>query len=363
MMTAFTWLLVSCMPTVKPDSNPNLQHTGDTTSGTLSESLAIISTSANDYSVGAIATINLSSLSINDTLAPTSGDTVVRSLDTDVAVLSRLNTDTLRIYTPGHWEAPDLEIALPDLANPQDAKTCGGNTWVSLHNEKQLSAFDNHGRLVASADLTPWVGTDGAAEASSLAVVEGELIVAIQEIAQDDGWRGDGGVIGRVDCATGEVEALVDASPSPSLIGGPNPTTIGIKTGIYGSLDGTVFLYDTTTGQREVLITEEELGVDITAASIRGSDMVFLSADADWNYSIHCMDISTGSHVTNMTLPSFLADVAIDDYGRAWVSAREGWSPDGASQPGLLLIDTSTCASLTDAPIHTTLPPYNVAFL
>jgi len=186
--------------------------------------------------------------------------------------------------------------------------------------------------------------------------------VAIQEIAQDDSWRGDGGVVARVDCSTGEVEALVQASPSPELIGGPNPTTIGIKTGLYGSLDGSVLLYDVTTGQKETLITEEELGLDITAASIRGQDMVFLTADTDWNYTIHCMDISKDSPVTATTLPSFLSDVAIDGYGRAWVSAREGWSSESPSESGLWLIDASTCDLLTEAPLHTTLPPYNVAF-
>ncbi|MEE2750119.1 MAG: hypothetical protein VX519_01710 [Myxococcota bacterium] len=363
MIPLITGLLVACMPTVEPDSNPNPQHTGDTATEISGESLGVISTIANDYSVGAIATVDLSSLAIQDTLAPTSGDTVVRALDTEIAVLNRLNTDTLRIYTPGQWDAPDLEVALPDLANPQDAKNCGGNTWVSLHNDTQLVAFDPHGRQVATADLSPWAGTDGAAEPASMTVVDGALLVAVQEIAQDDAWSADGGVIVRVDCTTSEVEVLVTASPSPVLVGGTSPNTLGIKTGLYGSLDGSVLLYDMTTGQQEILITEAELSADITAASIRGSEMVFLTADTDWNYSIHCMDISSGSLVTAATLSTFLADVAIDEYGRAWISAREGWSSESPSEPGLWLMEASTCELLNETPLHTTLPPYNVAFL
>lgn len=364
-------LVAGCMPSVIPDKagSPGLAaDTADAEDTGASESrqtLALVSTLASDYSVGALATLDLSTLALSDTLAPIAGDAVVRALETQAAVLNRLNTDTLRLYTPGSWSAPSLELALPDLSNPQDAAECGGKLWVSLHSADHIPAYDAAGRRVASADLSAWSGSDGAAEAMRMQVYDGALYVALEQFAQDDGWASEGGAVVRIDCETAEVVEVAAAAPSPSIVSGPVDGVLGLRTGLYGELDGELALLDLDTGERETVLTEAEVGADIVGFAIHGSSLVYLTAGADWSYGVHCLDLENGERTTGPSGASFLSDVAIDDRGRAWVSARAGWSGEGPEQPGLWVLDSERCTSVLagSGAIRTTLAPYNVSFL
>jgi len=362
-------LLLACMPMVTPDEvgSPGLVDTAGLDSGqpAYGQTVAVISTLADDYSVGAVATVDLNSLALSDTLSPTAGDAVVKTVDERVAVLNRLNTDTLQLFEPSDWLAPVLDLALPDLSNPQDAAWCGDRLWVSLHTADHLPAYDRLGRRTLKADLSEWSGTDGAAEAVGMRVHEGALFVALEQFAQDEGWVSEGGVVVRVDCETAQVTQVLAAPPSPSIVAGPSEGTALVRTGLYGETDGVVMMLDLQTQQTEVLLMEEELDADITGAAIHGDTLVYLSADSSWNYSVHCMSLQTGEHQTAMTTASYLSDVQVDDRGRAWISARAGWSGESQTMPGLHLIDTGRCTSLLPAgeAIRPTLSPYNLSFL
>jgi hypothetical protein len=365
MMRTLLLALCGCMPSVVPDKNSPLGALDDTASGSGEMSLAVLSTIASDYSVGSLAVVHLDTLGLEDTLAPTSGDAVVRGLEDTVVVLNRLNTDTLRLYTPGAWVAPDLELALPDLSNPQDAVWCGERLWVSLHNADHLPAYDATGRRVAKADLSPWAGSDGSAEASGMVRVGERVVVALQQLAQDGGWTSEGGAIVAVDCETTEVQTLLEAPLSPSLVPGPKDGLLLVRTGLYGELDGAVVALEVETGEVETLLTEAEVGMDITDVASSSEDVVFLTATTEWTFGVHCLSLQTGSWQTGLVTSSYLSEVAMDDRGRAWVSVREGWGPEAALEPGLILFDAATCAPVLEdgASIKPTLAPFNVSFL
>jgi len=361
--------LLACMPTVTPDKvgSPGILDTAVLDSGEAppTQTLAVIGTLADDYSVGAVATVQMDTLALSDTLSPTAGDAVVRAVEDQVAVLNRLNTDTVRLFDPADWSRPELELALPDLSNPQDAAMCGDKLWVSLHTADHVPAYDHMGRRVAKADLSDWTGTDGAAEALRMHVYEDTLILSVEQFAQDAGWVSEGGAVLQVDCQTAEVTELLQATPSPAIVAGPEAGTVLVRTGLYGELDGELMLLSLETLQTEVWLTESEVGGDITGVAAYGETLLYLSVDTDWTYRLHCRDIGTGDETVGMQTPSFLSDLQVDDRGRAWVTARAGWSSDADTTPGIHLFDAHACQALTPEgeAIRTTLNPFNVSFL
>jgi hypothetical protein len=365
------WMLLlcaGCMPSVVPDKtgSPGLSDTAsvlDTAAPETMQRMAVIATLADDYSVGALATVDLATLQVLDTLAPTSGDAVVRVAGDEVVVLNRLNTDTLRLYTAGEWAAPTLELALPDLSNPQNAQWCGGKLWVSLHNSASMPAYDRTGLRVDQADLSVWSGSDGAAEALGLHAYGGFLYAALEQFAQDDRWSSEGGAVVRIDCETAQVTEVLSAEPSPAISSGPTQGSLLVRTGLYGDLDGSVHLLDLKTGETELLLTEESVGADITAVEIYGDSLVYLTATDDWVYSVICRDLSTGEETIGLSTYSFLSDLKIDDRGRAWVAARAGWGGEEDAVPGLHILDVARCDSILSEPIRTTLKPYLVSML
>ena len=155
---------------------------------------------------------------------------------------------------------------------------------------------------------------------------------------------------------------VIDAAPSPSIASSADAGKIWVRTGVYGELDGSVMALNLQTFETEVVLTEAELGQDITSISGSPSGFVALSVDADWRYGVRCMDEATGVQVQGMQTDSFLSDVAIDDRGRVFITAREGWSDDGSVAPGLHVLDSQTCQPALSAPIQTTLDPYTVSF-
>src|SRR6185295_13686203 len=78
------------------------------------ETTAAVATVARDYTVGALATVDLDTMQIREELATISGDTRLVFDDGSLIVLNGYGVDTVRLYEPGVWTAPRLEIGLSD---------------------------------------------------------------------------------------------------------------------------------------------------------------------------------------------------------------------------------------------------------
>jgi len=353
-----------CLPTVKPLDIQN--DTGRLPNGGTSpvQTEALVATIADDYSLGAVATISLAHLSIDDTLSPTSGDAVIRATDSHAVLLNRLNTDTVQVFSETLRE-PDTEIALPDLSNPQDAVFCDDKLWVSLHNSDTMPIFDiENSLMVGSVNLEEWAGTDGHAEASTMVRQESSVFLAVQEIRQDDAWVSDGGTILQIDCQSTAVIGQFEIGPSPVLKTGTEENLLGYKTGIYGDLDGEVGLFDVDGGETHPLVRESSLGIDIHDFAFSQNHLVYSVASEDWDFQLHCQNLTTGEIQSSPVTSSYLSDLSMDDQGRLWVSKRTGWSSGAPEPSGLDVIDPSTCQSFLTGgtPLQLTLPPFNVAF-
>ena len=367
--------LAGCMPSVTPDNPPGdaqLIDSGpnsaadDTGNPALRQTHVLVATISDNYSFGAIATVAMDTLEVSDNLAATSGDTTVTGTANKAVVLNRLNTDTVRVYQPSHWTEPELEFALPDLSNPQDALICNDLLWVTQHNRDRVTAHSlTDGLVMGALNLQAWTGADGYAEATSLLPTDGGMLIAVQQFDQLDNWASEGGAILRAPCDGGTATSLYGLGPSPTLVSSPTPGVLGVKTGTYGALDGAVYLGDHDGLTQDVLVAESELGVEITAAALSETHLVYITTDPDWYFEVRCQDLHTGVTATGLRTTSFISDVEIDDRGRAWITARSGWS-DGTPDPhGLYVFDPDTCSSLlaSEEPIHTTLNPYSIDFL
>jgi len=371
----FALFLVGCMPSVDPatknqarfdtSTSPDTGALDDTGGTPVKQTQILLSTIANDYSLGAVATVDLETGLVNDALATTSGDAVVRSTGGLAIVLNRFNTDSVRIYDGEDWSQPTVEFALADLSNPHDAVLCGEKLWVTQHNTAQITAHDTRtGLVVDSIDLSPWAGTDGAAEASGM-LVDGEtILVSVQQFDQDSGWTSEGGVLLRFACSGGAPSVVTEIGPSPSVASGSTGDDLVIRTGLYGEADGVVASVNSQTGEHTVLLEEADFGRDITGVAITPTDLVFVTTTPDWIYQIHCVDRETGVRTDGPQSTAFWSDIDIDGRGRAWIAARTGWAPDSPTQGGLQVFETDGCtdASPGGQPIRTTLNPYNLVF-
>ena len=367
--------LAGCLPSVDPDkpsgtpfdsdSGMDSATPDDTGSAPRPYTQVLLSTIATDYSLGAVATVDIETGEVSDALATTSGDAVVRSTGGIAVVLNRFNTDSVRLYDGEDWSQPTLEFALADLSNPQDAVLCEDNLWVTQHNGAQITAHDPRtGLVVNSIDLSPWAGSDGSAEASGM-LLDGEtILVAVQQFDQDAGWTSEGGALLRFPCSGGDPVVVADIGPSPGIASGSTGTDLVMRTGLYGELDGSVVTIDIQTGSQAVLADETEMGRDITGVAMTPDHLVFITTTSDWIYQIHCQDRQTGARIDGPQSTAFWSDLDIDDRGRAWVATRTGWAPDSPAQGGLQIFDAATCEDISPggALIRTTLNPYNLVF-
>ncbi len=372
--TLIALLTAGCMPQVEPGAAGSGGWVDTTDTGFNSDTgrateaaprTLLVSTIASDYSLGAVATVDLETGAVRDALATTAGDAVVRASGGLAVVLNRLNTDSVRVYSDG-WGRPELEFALPDLSNPQDVARCEDTLWVTQHNADHISGHHlRTGAVVGRIDLSPWSGTDGSAEAGRMVVDGDTVLVEVQQFNQDDGWSSDGGAVLRFPCAGGSPSVVAEVSPSPSIASGSTGDTLLVRTGLYGSFDGELGLIEANGAPWRVIASEAELERDITAAAISDDHIAFVSVTSDWTYQVHCLDRRDETRVDGVTSGAFLSDIGIDPRGRIWVAARGGWSGGGDDDAGLHIIDPTTCQRLQpdNQPIKTALNPYNLAFL
>jgi hypothetical protein len=357
-------LALGCPPTVEPDKRASpIVENADTGEVVHTQTHAVIATVADDFSVGALATVGLDDWRVDDTLAPISGDPAVAVDDGLVVQLNRYNYDTVRVYAPGEWTTPRIEFALADGANPHDAEVCGGALWISQYGSAQLPAYDTtSGLLIGAVDLAAFADADGLPETSDLVEIDGVIYAALHRLDRDAGWTGDAGAIVAIDCAT---RAIVDSwetgiSPSISALGHDR---LLVRTGLYGSLDGAVRILDPADGApSQAILTEEDHGEDITAVLAHGDTAIVLSADDNWRYTIGCLDLQTGAYAAAETTPAYLLSAAVNERGEAWIAARAGWA-DPPVEGGIIVYDIPACASLVRADwIPTLLAPFSIGF-
>lgn len=334
---------------------------------------AILATVSADYAVGALAAVDLESLAAHDNLTAVSGDPTVGVTGGQVVQMNRGADNNVRLYDPGAFSAPRVEFSTGDGSNPHDAEICGDALFVSLYKENFLAVYDPaSGTLLEQIDLSAYDDGDGLPEASTMVVLGDTLYLALEQLEESGAhWQPAGGTVLAIDCERREILQGWETGPSPALFADPSqPDTLLLRTGVYYDAagdfawDGGLWRLDPASGETTDLGLDEaalEINLGAVAASASGVAVV-LSTDSEWAFSLSCLDLATGTLTLGETVQSYLAAVAIDETGRAWVASRSSWAAPEAPG-GVLLYDVESCTRLAEGDgISLGLEPYALAF-
>ena len=360
-------VLLACVPEAKVADDSGAPAGADTGATAAGQTHAVVATSYEG--VGALAVVDLDTLEVRDELASISSDALVVVEDDRVFQINRSDFDSVRVYAPGAFTAPEAELGLPAGSNTWDVEVCDGQLFVAAYETSALAVHDlETGVLAGTVDLSAFDDGDGYPEVAALVELDGKLYVSLQQLARDAGWVPEGGTIAEVDCASMTVERSWAVGPNPTISAWPGRAdTLLVRTGGYGLADGGISTLDVAAGlQSEVHIKESDLGIDLThvALSGDGSSGLVLSSSLDWpaTYGVWCLDPADWSLSPIETTATYLSDLAVDDRDRAWVSFQApSWGAADA-EPGAALYDLSTCTRARAELVPFVLDPGRMAF-
>lgn len=317
---------------------------------------AVVTTAAADYSVGALAIVDLDDLEVHDDVAALTGDPVVSVDGGWVFQLNRYNYDTLRAYRPGEYAAPEADLQLPDRSNPYDAAVCDGLVFTALYDEDHLLVHDPDGWLqVGEVDLSAFAdGDDVGPEPASVMAWDGALYVAMQRRRRHEDWALDEGAIARVDCGTlavtdawqmgANLRLTADADGAPLVYGEPHEDEAG---GMW-RVDGA-----------RVYVSS---GPVVDGVAVVGDRAVVSAHDPEtWAATIGCVDLGTGAWTPVEETDSYVVAVAAGPDEAVWVAKRTGWIDPDRAPAELARWDPVSCAPV--GAVHTALEPFAVGFV
>lgn len=316
-----------------------------------------------DFSVGALAVVDPDAMTVHDALATVSGDPLVAAADGWIVQLNRSASTSIRLYAPGEWTAPAVEIAPGAGTNPQSAAICDGRLFVSLLSTDRIGVWELDGTPAGAVDLSAFADEDGSPEPASLVRVGDRLFVAMNELTTTGStWRPSGpGRVAEVDCATNAVVRSWATGPDPSIVASAAGGLL-VRTGIWGEADGAIGTLDVDRdGEVQELVTEAALDLDVGDLVATPTGAVIVGAAFDWSTNVvGCLDLASGELTTMTSTPSFAADVVLDASGRAWVALSTDYADPG-TPVGLRAYDPGACTEVTGELLATTLPPYSLA--
>lgn len=339
------WTLLACGPSPEP-------QLCDPVDGPL----LVASSTAREFTSGAVSTLDPISEELVDPAAPAGGDPVVRALDDGrIALIERGGGDHLRLYTPGCWAAPDLEVGLSD-GNPHDVLLHDGELWIAPYDRAALWVLDpSDGHTIAEVDLADYADDDGLPEPHALVRHDGRLFAALQRLDRAGGsvWGDAGGLVIELDTAAREVVASHEVGPSPRIY--PGSEGIVVVTGLHERPDGAVATLDPDSGELRVHLREDDLGFDVHALAEVDGVLVVGGVDLDDEGSrLVCVDRS-GGVTEGPSMPGWVTDAVAGSDGRVWLAVRSLWSAPGTGA-GLVPVDPASCA--TGEPVGLLLEPY-----
>ena len=322
---------------------------------------AVLATVAGDYSVGALATIDLDNWTITDTITDISGDPGVTASGSHLFQINRYSHDNVRTYRPGAWGEPVSEFALTDLANPQNVTVCEDLAFITQYGLDTVAVYNHQtGLLAGGVDLSAFDDGDGTPEASTMVQASnGKLYVGLEQFDRDNGWTNVGGAVVEIDCASQSVTNSWDTAVSTSVHRyEPDQTQVAVLTTGEG-----LRLLDTETGTlSDLLLREEDMVGSIVGFAASGEQAIVSTVDSDSTYGIGCITLSDWSYTAVEQTSHYLIDLQGNDRGEAWITARPHWSsPEGAH--GTIVYDIESCSSRTgNSMLETTLAPYSITF-
>ncbi len=366
-MIILVWLLGFSLLTWGCGSS---DHDGDGGPVPLSKMFVVTS----DFSTGGLGLIDLDDLS---PWKPDPGwaaqvvasDATAISYNEKVYVINRFQVDSISVLE----FTEDNEVGLVtqysvkgDLSapNPYDLEFVSEDrAYLSRYGSDMLWMLNPQtGRLIGSIDLSGYADDDGIPEMAYMLLHGEYLYVAIQRLDRNDPWWapvGDSYLL-RIDLVTnqvGDTILLTGTNPVTDLVWSDDLGKILVgNSGNYGFLDGCIDSVDPLTGEVESVITENDLGGDISdIVVVSGTKAYAAVTTTDWANSIVVeFNPETGTvsdpevYKTGACFPFV---IELDDSNRLYITERD------PTQPGVVILNTTNNEPLTKEPVEFDLPP------
>ena len=377
-MSLFLLSLLACDPKVSVDDTAAVDDTdADTDTDTDTDADADTDTdtdvepavdwhillSTTDYTTGALSQIAADG-TLTDGFLPISSDTAVRADNGHVYLLQRSSENTLSMYQPGSYDAPEVEFSTGDGSNPTGAAMCDGKILVSRQLTGDIAAYDpTTGFAVGTIDLSDWADDDGSAEPDAIFVSpNGSAYVTLLQLDYINTYASvDGtGTLLKIDCTDLSVTDEWEVGPNPNLTrDAVDLNGFYLSGGDYylpdysgPELDGGVWHFDTATDTlSDSLTTEEGLGKNIGGIYTRADGFGLTTLDDGYRWTIGCINLTdwtiTSVEIGNVFVPSITGDPE----GGVWVAQAAGFdytdTDTSDDQIGITRWDPATCASST----------------
>ncbi|MFT6230889.1 MAG: hypothetical protein ACJAZO_001394 [Myxococcota bacterium] len=342
------WLLMGC--TVPVDVLPS------TIAGAAGTATGIVMTTT-DFSSGALAVLDLQTGEVQGDIAPTSGDPFVVVTGGRVVQINGFLNDTIRLYEPGVWQEPLGEYGVGQGANPHDALLIDGVLWVSLYGRSALELrAPETGEVLHIVELVDYADSDGLPEASSMVLLDGLVLVALQRFDREQEWLPLDGRVVAIDPNSREVVHEWTTGTSPQLSTSPQPGFVWVNTGSYDgsepAFDGGVSRLSVVGGLEPPVWDEFERQERVNQwVEAPNGDVLVLVDRGGGDYGLYCG--TPGSWTRGPDSDQWLSDALVDDRGRAFLAAR---TLLGGGE--LWAIDHANCTDAGRA--ETTLAPYRL---
>lgn len=326
-----------------------------------------------DYTTGGAALVDLTTRTSQPDLLTLHSDAVVRCPCGRPAVIERRGGDNLALLNPidGGLEL-SAQWSLGVGSNPQDALFFGDRAYLSLLDSGEVVAMDlRSGAVVERVDLGALADDDGEPEPSAMVEHDGRLVVALQMLDRDTPlWDPTGPaqlvVLRRDPLALETTIELVGANPVTPFVLGPEPGTalLGHAGEWSDPTDGGIELIDLVEERSRGLIVEgDALGGSVVDFVIVNHELAYASVSvAGVEDRLVSFNPSTGELVEQLAVgpPYSLVRLMLDQQdgrNQLLVVVRD------PAAPGVRFFDALDGTELTEAPVPTGLPPFDLCLL
>jgi len=380
--------LVPLPATASPTPTPGTGVPTPLPSGNLPGSIdASVFVVTSDFQTGSFASFPLSDPTrVTSNIAEIHSDAVARSHDGLVYVVNRLGADNIQALDPRAGFATRWQCSVGNGANPHDIIFAAPDkAYVTLYGRTTLAIVDPSagptcdGFLRGTIDLAAFADADGLPEMDQGIIVGGRLYVTVQRLNRRNFFRPtDRSEIVVIDVAT---DTIIDVDPATSALDGIvlsatnpfsgahglalDPRTGKILVGVVGAFemsgDGGIERVNPATNRAEGLFaTETGLGGNITDFVIVSETQAYaiIFARSGSNELVR-FDPSTGARgATLLSSSDFLVDVALDPSGTLLLLTDRT-----LFDPGIRIFSVATDTEMTNGPVGTGLPPFDLLFL
>ncbi|MBX2798445.1 MAG: hypothetical protein KTR31_12265 [Myxococcales bacterium] len=302
-----------------------------------------------DYVAGALAAVDPVTGCTADRLSSVGPDPIVRALQEGMVVADRSGGDTVRRFARSAYQTPVSEFVVEVGGNIHDLAQVDDQLLITLYDRDFAAVVGLDGAPRGTVDLSEQADADGLPEADAIVMVDGTPHLGLQRLTRPAHTADEAGWVAMVDLELQVVSGTLPLGPNPRLFASGGAELL-VATGAFFAPDGEVFRVDPATGLRTSVLTEAEIGQDVTHAVAAGDVLLVVTVphDPEGGPSQLLCVYPDGEIVLGLESVSWLRDIVVTPQG-AVLATRRGWSFEGDG--ALYTVEPDTCgvALLTDA--------------